>query len=409
MAESFDRQRRNPRYAAHIEIHVAVAGRNLVTLTREISRAGLFFFVEPAPPVGERVRCTLYPDAHEPFSFNAIVRYTLPGVGVGIEISDELPNESARFRAFVEEQATSARAWRAIGGFVREEGQNEEEEEDPGINVDFEQKEMIDVGESGEAFRVFFERYPPIAPEHSSLKDQPDALTQAKLLLSGVSSEPVHIKLHARDRLRTAHLGVLAKTTGYVAIVPPATASEKFAFYSLSGREQLMTKEGDRAVFPFFTTNDLARIRRDCVSAVDSGRRKAISALDSEGSISMRYVRAKKDNARSEGHALRTDDLMPVTLSQWTRFSDETERLIIDLFDVLQAETRVYVVGGIERPVRLLRNLTVMVRGPRADAQDQGTLLHDGRRVCVLTGLKTREQMRIRPLSRDDEIRLPAW
>lgn len=400
MSTSYDRERRHPRYVAHVEIHIAHAGRHLVTLSRELSKSGLFFFADPPPPVGDRVRATLYPDNYEPFAIDTIVRFVMPGVGAGVEVADTLPSEASRYRAFVDEQARSSETWQVIGGFVRSA-----EDGDVSSDVDFEPKEMIEVGETCEAFRVFFERYPPIAAEHSLLKDDPDAIAQARMILSGVSSEPVGIKLHARDRLRRALLGVLAKTPGFVAIVRPALWAPKAAagpaggrcsFYSLSGREQLMTQEGGRSVFPFFTSSDIARIRRDALSPIDSGRRRSQSAVDQAGSISLRYLRA---NPKAPVPALE----------QWTRFEGHAKSVIAQLFDVLGAETRVYNVGNVKRPVRLLNQVTVLVREGDRGEGEEGMLLHDGNHVCVIRGLHAREHMHVRPLSEHDQLRLPAW
>lgn len=390
MNQNYERERRHPRFVAHVELHADHQGRHLVTLTREISRNGLFYFADPAPSVGEKVRVTLYPDGYEPISLDTIVRFALPGIGAGVETApDSAPSENDRYASFVDDQARSSETWRAIGGFVRSA-----EEGDVSSDIDFDPKEMIDVGETCEAFRVFFERYPPIAPELSPLKDDPDAVAQARLLLAGVSSDAVGIKLHARDRLRTAYLGVLAKTPGFVAIVRPLRGG-RAAFYSLSGREQLMTREGGRNVFPYFTTSDLARIRKHAMSPVDSGRRKPISSHDQAGSISLRYSKAHPQS-RAE------------RLERWCPFQGSTKQVVLALFDLLGAETRVYAVENVERPVRLLRHVHAQVRsGPQAESRNV-FLLHDGNRVCVIEGLNE-GHLSVRPLTERDEIRLPAW
>src|SRR5262245_37187140 len=136
MTNSYDRERRHPRYVAHVEIHIAHAGRHLVTLTRELSSSGLFFFADPPPPVGDRVRATLYPDGFEPFAIDTIVRYVMSGVGAGVEVVDTVPAEATRYRTFVEDQARSSATWQVIGGFVKSA-----EEGDASSDVDFEPKE----------------------------------------------------------------------------------------------------------------------------------------------------------------------------------------------------------------------------------------------------------------------------
>lgn len=409
-------------------MHVSFGGRSLVSLTREISKTGLFFFADPAPDIGEGLRITLHPDGHASLSVNCVVRYILPGVGAGVEIGGQPDPEVDRFRGFVEDQARSAKAWQLISGFVRSAIDGRE----TGA-AEYEQKEVIDVGENGEAYRVFFERYPPIAPDRTSLAEHPEALLQAQNQVLGVSSETVGIKLNARDRLRRVLLGQL-RGGGYVAVVPPPTPSERFVFYTLSGREQIVIKEGDRAVYPFFTSADLARIKGDAVRHVPVTRGPQGDSSAEEASISSRVASALaraqasgpsfdsgdsgefrrelvqdlQDSVRPSGPSHPSTPKVDLpSLSRWTPFGGSAEQLVIQLFELLDAETRVYNVGDKTRLVRLLRNLTAVVRSADGESEE-GILLHDGKRVCILVGLKTRE-MHIRPIGPGDEIRLPTW
>src|SRR5579859_3579200 len=104
-SSSVDRLRRDPRYIAEIEVHVALPGRSLITLTREISRSGLFFFADPVPNIGEQLRLTIHPEARGAIPILSTVRYVLPGIGAGVEVN---PNgaEADKFRAFVDDQSS---------------------------------------------------------------------------------------------------------------------------------------------------------------------------------------------------------------------------------------------------------------------------------------------------------------
>lgn len=432
------------RYLAHLEVHVSAPGRTVVTVTRELSRTSLFFYVEPQPAAGERLRATLFPEGHEPVAIDVVVRYVIPGAGAGADVVQGAPGEPQRLAALVEALSGTA-GWRPIVPPLVSA-----EEGDASAELELEQKELIDVGGTGEAYRVFFERYPPVAPEATALAENTEAVLQARQLLAGVSSEPVRIKLHGRDRVRTAHLGALLRGPGFVAIVPPPHRLAAHAFYALSGREQLLVREGGRAVFPFLTTSDRARIQRDTTgdtkrpSSSESATAPSASApgvLRAPGSTPdvARPPTAGATRAREREHTLTRagrevgdppaapgpverarsaedkarDPLRgpapPSTaLGEWRRVDDPTVKILGDLFDILHAETRVYNVGGVERPVRILRNLTVLVReigGPEQEA----LLLHDGRRVCALVGFANRDPLRVRPLRAHDEIRVPAW
>ncbi len=293
--------------------------------------------------------------------------------------------------------------------------------------MQFEQKEMIDVGESCEAYRLLFARHPPVPLNRTTLGAFAAALPHANSVLSGVSLEPVGLKLNSRDRLRNMYLGVLKHEPGWVAVLPPSRERDRFSFYSLSGREQILIREGDRDVFPYFDEHDLMRIQGDAVSRVHSDKELPAIPLDRAGFISARYATAIRANDSGEFreeivHDLR-DTLPPIpredkktpprpaqlpSLSRWTRFEGRVEEVVRGLFNLFEAETRAYSVGGVERLVRLLRNLTVVVR-TGDEEPEEGILLHDGKRVCVLVGMKSRESMRIRPLTAADEIRIPCW
>lgn len=270
---------------------------------------------------------------------------------------------------------------------------------------------MIDVGEGGEAYRLLFERYPPVPLDRADLPGSPDLLARARLILSGISTDYVGIKLNARDRLRRVRLGVLSRTQGYVAIVPPVREGESHTFYSLSGREQLMIRERGKLAYPFFGSRELARIREKVVASPNP---PAPAATEAAKHAPAREPARPSDLEGLVVPAPRTDD-MPFqgektpTLSEWTRFGARAEQAVAELFELFGAETRVYEVAGVERKVKLLRHLTVMVRQEGCDEQCEATLLHDGKRICALFGIKTREAMTIRALTREDEIRLPTW
>jgi hypothetical protein len=97
------------------------------------------------------------------------------------------------------------------------------------------------------------------------------------------------------------------------------------------------------------------------------------------------------------------------SLARWSAFDAVTKKMIEGLFDLYKAETRIYSVGGVQRTVRLLRSLIVQVRLAHAAEYDEGILLFDGKRVCVVIGMKSQASMRIRPLESTDQVRLPAW
>lgn len=107
--------------------------------------------------------------------------------------------------------------------------------------------------------------------------------------------------------------------------------------------------------------------------------------------------------------AFPRDKLPAPSLAGWTPYTSRTESELLGLFDSLGAETRSYKVAGSEREVRLLRDLAFLVRKQgSADSPQPGTLVHDGRRLCVIFGLRSEDSKAMRPLEEGDEIRLPT-
>jgi hypothetical protein len=357
--------RKQTRYPASFEVHIETIIRRFVTRTRDVSSGGLFFFASSPPRVGHRLTLTVHTERGVALSLKGTVRYRIPEIGAGVEIDDA--EDAEPFRKIVGDIGRASGAWNAINGFIRAD--QEEAAPDPSA---FDDQELFEIGASCEAMRILFERFPPTdVPDDHHFKDK----------LSGISSEPVKLKLHAKDRLRDVRIGVL-KGGGFAAIIAPADSGLP-SLYALRGTESIVTSEGGRPVFPSFTTADLRRIAQDTTPpAVSPGTKRRHPTAD-----------------------LPAIPKLLVELSTWKRYDEKAEKALTQIFDGCEAETRVYEVHGQARPVRLMREMVLRVRA-KAGEEQTGIPFDDGQRMCVIVGAKDRP-MHIRPLTSDDEICVP--
>lgn len=383
--------RREPRYAVNIEVHVHDGLRRVVTETREVSRQGLFVFLDPAPAIGAELALQIHPNDDAPIHLAARVCYRLPDIGVGLELVG-VPAEMGRYQGFIGRLAVSQEAWQVIGRHLGEP--------DPHPAASSGDRTLIGLGRSLLAVRLLFERRPPVALEVALAgQARPEDIPSAHLLV-GLSAEPVEIKLHDRDRIRKVWLAVAHQGPTYVAVVPPqADGTSRWVIYALSGQEQLVVAQGGHSRFPELNAADYVAIERDRVAA-DSRPPKLFNVAEPP--------RLPK-TPTGELPAFPREHLPSPSLGGWTRYDHRFDSELLALFDSLGAETRLYRVGQSERQVQLLRDLAFLVRKHGSDESPQpGTLVYDGKRLCVIFGLRSEDQKLMRPLDESDEIRLPT-
>lgn len=324
-----------------------------VSLTRDISPSGLFFFVSSPPAVGTVLRLTLHPEGQEPLELVGAVRYRIPDVGAGVAV--EGGGDRDAYRRLVDELATNGRLWSALRSLL---------DDTDGM---FDQKELVPIGDRCEALDILFEKSPMV--------DASALTVQGKTSLSGVSEKPIGLRLHERDRLRSLRVG---RTTGgrYVALIPDLRGENQYTCYALQGLEQIVIRSGGRPVDPYIDPEELNR---------------------------------RKARARNNVKRTPTDELprMPLFV-KWTRFDDEAAEALGRIFEQFESETRTYQKKG-PRSVRIWRRIVLNVRNDRGESDGPATLVHDGKRYCVLFGLHSDASMEVRPLTEADELRIVGF
>lgn len=383
--------RREPRYAVNIEVHVHDGSRRLVTETREVSRQGLFVFLDPAPPISAELALQIHPQDDAPIQLAGRVCYRLPDIGVGVELIGT-PQEMGRYQGLIGRLAVSQEAWQVIGHHL---GEAEAQVGPAGGD-----RVLIPVGRGLLALRLLFERAPVVSVEEAlGGRAQPHEIPNRHLLL-GLLAHPVELKLHERDRLRQVWLGVAQQGPTFVAVVPPQPdGAARWVIYALSGQEQLVFSVGGQACFPEFRPEDLMAIERDRLAQEPSRAPRPYYVAEPP--------RLPK-TPTGELPAFPREHLPTPSLGHWTPYDHRLDPSLLALFDSLGAETRMYRIGQSERQVRLLRDLAFLVRKVGTETPMPGTLVHDGRRLCVIFGLRSEDEKVMRPLGEDDEIRLPT-
>lgn len=324
-----------------------------MSVTRDISASGLFFFASSPPDVGSVLRLTLHPEGQGPLDLVGSVKYRIPDVGAGLAVEGGADRE--RYHRLVDELASNGRLWSTLRTLL---------EDTDGM---FDQKELVPIGDRCEALDLLFEDHPPVNPGNVEL--------QGKTSLTGISAQPVGLRLHERDRLRSLLVG-RTSAGRYVALIPDLRAENRYTCYALQGLEQIMIRVGGRPVFPHIDPEELAR----------------------------RKARARDNITRTP-----TDNLprMPLFV-KWTRFDEESAVALGRIFEQFESETRTYQKNG-TREVRIWRSIVINVRNDQGESDGSGTLVYDGKRYCVLFGLHSKAGLEVRPLTNADELRIVGF
>lgn len=387
---TFDRK--EPRFPVSLEAYIEDGRRRYVSVTREISLRGLFFFASGAPSVGTELAIEVHRNDDEAIRLRGRVRNSIQDVGAGVELFGEYA-ELERYRTMVQKIVGSEHAWQAISEFVRSGRPDSTPREL------LEHKELIPVGETCEAIRILFQHYPPASPLRVFTAELLGSGMMNIDRLIGVSPLAIDLKLHPGDRMRRLYVGVLSDGGGYVAIVPPKHPPEMFRLYSLSGSELIAVSAGGVATFPYFSDRDLARIARDTVVRVPAPPPPERLPPGVGTSLAPRVP----GSPTGELPIFPREELPKSPLGDWARFEGSMKRTLELLVDYLDAEVRIYRIGSQQREVRLFRDLPIRVRHGGEGSGRTGVLVYDGNKICVLFGLDT-GSMEIRPLTEQDQV-----
>ena len=254
--------------------------------TRDLSLGGTLVFVEPPYPSGA---CTVVMDLPGgALTVEAEVRFTIPGVGVGLQFTDLPPAAQQRIQQVVEAASATFGLWGMVGKYLGEfDSRVTLQLPSPTESVFAELRASLTraqhntpsselshhvlhpVGENGLAYRVLFSRPGCVPPTESDLAARLSGFvraTQGRVLR--VAPEDVLLKLHAGSTPKPYRVAELQEG-GYAAVVVSEVpgAPPRISLLTLSLGEQIAVSIKGQPIFPSFSDEELERVRLDSIKA----------------------------------------------------------------------------------------------------------------------------------------------
>jgi hypothetical protein len=359
--------------------------------TRDLSLGGTLVFVEPPYPQGP---CSVVMDLPGgPLTVDAEVRFTIPGVGVGLQFTDLPQPAQQRIQQVVEAASATFGLWGMVGKYLGEfDSRVPLQLPSPSESVFAELRASLTraqhnttpptelshhvlhpVGENGLAYRVLFTRPGCLPPSESDLAARLTGFVRATQgRVSRVAPQDVILKLHAGSSPKPYRVAELT-AGGYAAVVVSEVpgAPLRISLLTLALGEQVAVAIKGQALFPQFTDEELEQVRLDSIKATTPA---PVAAPEGGG-----------------GQRARFSGFAPFDA---TREEELTQLLKTDA----QAEVRRY--GS--RSVTLHPHVLLRIR----DAQGVelvGVPMDDGKRQCLLQ-LTPDGFGRVVPLSRDHQF-----
>jgi len=358
--------------------------------TRDLSLGGTLVFVEPPYPNGP---CTLVMDLPGgPLQCNAEVRFTIPGVGVGLQFVGLSSAAEQRIQQVVEAASATFGLWGMVGKYLGEfdsrlplklpsptESVFAElrasltRAQHNTVSTELSHHVLHPVGENGVAYRILFTRPGCVSPSESDLAARLSGFARATVpRVTRVAPEDVYLKLHAGSSPKPYRVAELVNG-GYGAVVVSEVpgAPPRISLLTLALGEQIAVAVKGQTLFPHFTEGELDQIRLDSIKTLPH----------QEGTESPEPVMLGAQRAR---------------FSEFTLFDEAREKELSQLLKTdAQAEVRRY--GS--RSVTLHPHVLLKIRDPQG-AELVGVPMDDGKRQCLLQ-LTPDGFGRVVPISRD--------
>jgi len=388
--------RESARAYVRLPVTITAGGRTWSGRTRDLSRGGTLVFVEAPYPLGSCELTVELPTGA--FTALAEVRFTIPGVGVGLQFANLSPADLQRLAGVVETAAATFGLWGLVGKYLTDVdtraplklATNQEsvfaelraslhKTQAQAVTAELGHFVLHPVGENGAAYKILFTRTGCVpAPESELMRTHSGFARASRGKVARVAPQDVWLKLHAGSHAKPYRLVELVGG-GYGAIVVSEVpgAPPWLGFLTLGMGEQVALSNKGVLLFPAFTDAELEEIR------LDSVRRNPTvdSQLPQEPAVTRELIRT------------RFTDFVPF---------DETREL--ELTSILkrdaQAEERKY--GP--RAVTLHPHILMRMRDG-AGMEHVGVPLHDGKRYCLLQ-LTPDGFGKVMPMGRDAQFSL---
>ncbi|MEW5849393.1 MAG: PilZ domain-containing protein [Myxococcota bacterium] len=341
--------------------------------TRDLSRGGTLMLLEPPYPSGDCEVTLQLPTG--PLTLKAEIRFTIPGVGVGMQFVDLSDEDRTRLGNVVDTASVTFGMWGLVGKYLAETETRAPlklpgpagndagfgamraalRQPTPAYGVDLYLHVLHPVGESGAAYRFLFMRPGCQPPAHSDLAiELPGFLRAAQGKVAMVAPQDVLLKLHAGSQPKPYRV-VRMESGVYAAVVVSQVpgAPPRISFLTLAVGEQVAVSQRGQSVFPHYTDGELEQIRLDSVR----GRMPRTTAEANPGNLRARAQFSGFQPFDAAFEAQMNDELARDTLAEVRKYGDRT--------------------------VTLHPHVLVRVR-PEGGEETVGVAMHDGKRFCVL-------------------------
>lgn len=380
--------RQTDRAYLRVPVTIQQGGNKWSGRTRDLSRGGSLVLVESPYPAGTVEAALELPTGV--LHSKAEVRFTIPGVGVGLEFLDMPESDQNRLEDLVSAAAATFGAWGLVGKYLAESEQRSplklptpaesgrpvlQRVLTPVVNAELSQHLLHPVGENGAAYRILFARPGTSTPEQSDLATRVTGFVRAvqgKVAL--VAAQDIWLKLHAGSQPKPFRV-VQLTSGGYAAVVVAESPGElpRVSLLTLAVNEQMAVSQRGQSLYPHFSESELEEIRNDSVK----GQPPVTAAT--QGSPAKAAVPEKK-----------------AQFSTLAPFDANRESA---LEQALKNDPQVEVRRYGERTVTLHPYFLIKVKLGEGE-EVVGVPMFDGRRYCVLQ-MSSAGVHRVVPLTRD--------
>jgi hypothetical protein len=343
--------------------------------TRDLSKGGTLVFVEPPYPTGGCELTLELPGGA--LTLSAEVRFTIPGVGVGLQFRDVPVAAQQRIDQVVEAASATFGLWGMVGKYFTESdtktplrlpGPSESifaelraslsRAANTPARPELSHHVLHPVGENGMAYQVLFTRPGCVAPSECDLAGRVGGFVRAVTgKVDRVAPQEVWLKLHAGSSPKPYRL-VSLRNGGYAAVVVSEVsgAPPRISLLTLALGEQIAVQLKGQPLYPNYTDAELEMIRLDSVR--DRQTEPATAAVPPPVDFGAPKAR----------------------FSDFQPFRDEAAGAIRELLaQDPQTEVRNY--GN--RAVTLHPHVLLKVRDTEG-TEHVGVPLNDGKRLCLL-------------------------
>lgn len=331
--------RRQTRFPVALQVWLETPDGEVEGVTETISRTGFSFRATCNIKDGETFRFALYLLDGSVVEGDAQCRSVLSEGLRGFEIEVDQACQSDWLKT-VEWEEENGSLWRMVDRYTEADSSADHEQGDgrsvvmriPRTQIDEQTEEAIEqsdatanhtqklrfytVGESGEAYRILFEKHPFDGGMESDLAIRIKGFSDlARRAVKRVLREPVTIRNDARNAAMEVRVAEMSR--GGFAYVQGLESGTQVGLVSLALGELILIEVDDERVFPHFTDAELARIAKDAFRTerereeFASDEQPPVTEVPSFGLEAVRRAQADAKKMEQRTYGDRTLTLFP--------------------------------------------------------------------------------------------------